>query len=449
MIAALIGTLAAIVTLTVAAAFVSRATDRRIVWRVSLAAAALAALAVVVGVGVSLASQGLPAFATVGSLSAQAWLAPPRVLLGPVSLGLLPFLLLLLVVHVLMRPRAHATPRRLSRLLLMAAFSVASLVSTHPLVLILGWFGTAYVLWRELRDTPLAAGTARLFGGMQMLSLVAFASALLFGAFGDEWHRVALIALVLAVVLRHGLLPGQLWVADLFQHGPLGASLYFATPLLGDVIVLRLFYGPFAVASASAVGVLSVLALATTLYAAGLAIVQREPRRTLAYLWLSQSSLVWVAIGASSSIGWLSAMILGGVSAFASTGFGVTLWALEARRGALDLERYHGGYERMPLLATGFLVLGLGSVGLPGTLGFLGEELLGHALGHDLVALSVVLIATALNGITVMHVYFRLFCGAREPGPGSQQLRARERIGIVALVALMIASGFLPLLLFR
>lgn len=331
----------------------------------------------------------------------------------------------------------------------MAAFSIAALVSTHPLVLVLGWGGTAYVLWRELRDTPGAAGTARLFGRAQGLSLLALAAALALGSVGADWHRLALGCLVVAVVLRHGLVPGQLWVADLFQHGPLGASLYFATPLVGDVIVVRLLFGPFRASSSFAITAIGVAALVTTLYAAALATVQRRPRRTLAYLWLSQSSLVWVAAATGSIVGWLGAVILGGVSALASTGFGVTLWALEARRGELDLDRYHGGYESMPLLATGFLFLGLGSIGLPGTIGFLGEELLGHALGHNVGSLAVVLLASALNGITVLHVYFRLFCGARDAAPQGQRLRLRERLGIVALVFSMIAASLVPLALFH
>lgn len=110
MITALIATLIAFVVLVVAAAIVARSSDRRVVWRVSLSASALAVLVVGAGVAVAFASEEMPSFATVSTLGASSWFAAPRFLLGPVSLGLLPFLLLLLVVHVLMRPRAHVTP---------------------------------------------------------------------------------------------------------------------------------------------------------------------------------------------------------------------------------------------------------------------------------------------------------------------------------------------------
>ena len=35
----------------------------------------------------------------------------------------------------------------------------------------------------------------------------------------------------------------------------------------------------------------------------------------------------------------------------------------------LDLNTYHGGYERMPVLAISFLAMGLACTGFPGTLG--------------------------------------------------------------------------------
>jgi Proton-conducting membrane transporter len=66
---------------------------------------------------------------------------------------------------------------------------------------------------------------------------------------------------------------------------------------------------------------------------------------------------------------WLSAGL-----AFA--GLARCVLVLQARRGRLDLTTYHGGYERMPLLAISFLCMGLACTGFPGTLGFVGQELL-------------------------------------------------------------------------
>jgi len=123
----------------------------------------------------------------------------------------------------------------------------------------------------------------------------------------------------------------------------------------------------------------------------------------------------------------------------------MTLSALEARRGALSLRAPAGGFDKMPLLAASFLLLGLASVGFPGTLGFVGSEALveGAVEQSPWVGVAVIL-ATACNGITVMRAYLLLFCGARAAGGEAQRLRPRERAAFLGLVALLLAGGLFP-----
>src|SRR5204862_2793813 len=93
---------------------------------------------------------------------------------------------------------------------------------------------------------------------------------------------------------------------------------------------------------------------------------------------------------------WLSAGL-----AFA--GLARCVLVLEARRGRLDLTRYHGGYERMPVLAITFLAMGLACTGFPGTLGFIGQELLvDGAVDVFPVMGFAVIIASALTGLAVL-----------------------------------------------
>ena len=102
---------------------------------------------------------------------------------------------------------------------------------------------------------------------------------------------------------------------------------------------------------------------------------------------------------------WLSAGL-----AFA--GLARCVLVLEARRGRLDLTTYHGGYDRMPVLAVSFLAMGLACTGFPGTLGFVGQELLvdGAVDAFPVMGFAVV-IASALTGLAVLRMYFSLFCG--------------------------------------
>src|SRR5262249_12721355 len=121
---------------------------------------------------------------------------------------------------------------------------------------------------------------------------------------------------------------------------------------------------------------------------------------------------------------------------------------LEARRGRLDLTTYHGGYERMPLLAISFLAMGLACTGFPGTLGFVGQELLvnGAVEAFPVMGFAVV-IASALTGLAVLRVYFSLFCG-RSNMPSHSGLgfglAKREAWTFVALVIALIVFGVAP-----
>src|SRR5215472_2533512 len=97
---------------------------------------------------------------------------------------------------------------------------------------------------------------------------------------------------------------------------------------------------------------------------------------------------------------WLSAGL-----AFA--GLARIVLVLEARRGRLDLTTYHGGYERMPVLAVTFLITGLACTGFPGTLGFVGQELLVNGAVDTFPVLGfAVVLASGLTGLAVIRMYF-------------------------------------------
>ncbi len=186
------------------------------------------------------------------------------------------------------------------------------------------------------------------------------------------------------------------------------------------------------------------LALATTVYGAALALFQNDARRASGYLFSSQSALVLAGLHAGGEQGITAARILWLSSGLAFTGIARCILALEARRGRLTLNQYHGGYAQLPLLAVSFLVLGLSCTGFPGTLGFVGEELLIDATVQTFPLLTVCIVAAgALTGLAVLRMYFSLFCGAPASGPSLPLLR-RERLVFGAVAAVLIAGGCVP-----
>lgn len=259
---------------------------------------------------------------------------------------------------------------------------------------------------------------------------------------GKVPSTLALSLLIGAVLIRSGIAPLHCWMTDLFEHASFGKALLFVTPMVGVYAALRLL---LPIAPEWALLTIAFLSLFTAVYAAGMALVQRDARRFFCYLFLSHSSLVLVGLAIATPLGLTAALCLWISVGLALTGFGLTLRSIEARIGRVSLMEFHGLYEHTPMLAVFFLLTGLASIGFPGTIGFVGAELLavGAVDAYPLVGLAVVL-AAALNGIAVLQVYFRVFTGKRFFPTISLQSRLPERIAVLVLAALILGVGLFP-----
>jgi len=358
---------------------------------------------------------------------------------------LLPFTALLFTFVALAMPRAKSDPRGARRLLLALASSLGLLAADSATLAAVLWAVSCWPLMAELRARG-ARATARVFGMYMLASTVLLFAGLLLieidladNAAGHAWASGLLFA---AVMIRKGIVPLHSWVPELFEHASLPSSILFTTPQVGAYMAIGWALGG---APQWLLTVAALFAAFTALYGAGLTLVQDSPRRLFGWFFVSQSALVLVGLHCRTPLGLAGGLLWWLSSGLALAGFGMTLAALEARRGALSLRAPAGGYENMPLLAVSFLLLGLASVGFPGTLGFVGSEALveGAVEQSPWVGFAVIL-ATACNGITVMRTYFLLFCGARAQGGGAQRLRPRERAAFLGLVALLLAGGLFP-----
>jgi NADH-quinone oxidoreductase subunit M len=252
----------------------------------------------------------------------------------------------------------------------------------------------------------------------------------------------AVVLLAAAVLLRSGVAPVHCWMTDLFEHATFGTALLFVTPMVGVYGVTRLV---LPVAPPWALQAVSLASLVTAVYAAGLAIVQREARRFFCYLFLSHSSLVLVGLETATPIGLTGALCLWLSVALSLTGFGLVIRCVEFRIGRVSLSDFHGLYAQVPMLAALFLITGLASIGFPGTAGFVGLELLvdGTAQASPLVGAAVVVVA-ALNGLAVMHAYFRIFAGRPHVASINLGIRRAERISVLVLAGLILGGGLYP-----
>ncbi|MGB7344916.1 MAG: proton-conducting transporter membrane subunit [Pirellulaceae bacterium] len=248
--------------------------------------------------------------------------------------------------------------------------------------------------------------------------------------------------LTVGALLRSGIAPLHGWMTDLFQRATLGTALLTVAPMVGAYAVMRLV---LPIAPSWALQSIAILSLITAVYAAGLALVESDSRKFFCYLFLSHSSLVLVGLELVTAIGLTGALCLWISVGLSLGGLGLTLRSLESRVGRVDLSRFNGLHEHTPGLAGLFLLTGLASIGFPGTIGFIGLELLveGAVDVYPVVGIAVV-VAAALNSIAVLQAYFRIFTGTRFVASISMAAKPSERIAVLVLSFLILGGGLMP-----
>lgn len=363
-------------------------------------------------------------------------------LIDELSAPLLPLVAFIYFLAILSTPRSKASRFPFVLTLFSEAVCLATLCCTNTRLIISLLAVSILPLWFEMRDRMQSTRVFTLHMGLCIVML--FVGWLLWESAGNSeiLTMLATVFLLMASLLRAGIIPVHPWLVDLFERASFGSSLLYVTPMTGAYAVMRLVVP---VAPTWAMQSIAILSLVTAVYAAGLAIIQIEMRRFFAYLFLSQSSLVLAGLEVSNTVGMTGALCVWLSVGISLSGLGLIMRVVEARIGKVTFDRYHGLYEHMPLFASLFLLTGLSSVGFPGTLGFIGMELLveGTVEFSPFVGVAVVL-AAALNGIAILSAYFHIFTGTRHIATISLTPRRSERIAALFLSLVVLGGGLWP-----
>src|SRR5262249_23070394 len=168
-----------------------------------------------------------------------------------------------------------------ARSLVSESLLLATLACRHPWIIIALLAAATIPPWFELRERRRPTRVYALHMGLFVILLVAGQ------ALVDESSPFPLageVLLLTAVLVRSGIAPLHGWLIDLFEQASFGTALLFVTPMVGAYAAVRLV---LPAAPDWALHAIAVLSLATALYAAGMALVQREARRFFCYLFLS------------------------------------------------------------------------------------------------------------------------------------------------------------------
>jgi NADH-quinone oxidoreductase subunit M len=361
---------------------------------------------------------------------------------------LLPFAAGLWLLTVAVTPRAALDRRGLRRTALATLLTLTSFLTESAVILLLLSAASVWTFLSAL-DDPAHRYQRQVVAVYLGASTLLFAAGVVLlvgpGVQNTMVETVAMWLIVVAALVRKGIVPFHAWVPEVFDHGRLGPAILFNAPQVGAYITIVLIVPR---ASPEMLRTIALLALGTAVYGAALALVQRSARRACGYLFMSQSALVMAGLDCTSVTALAGGLLVWLSAGLAFAGLARCVLVLEARRGRLDLTSYHGGYDRMPVLAISFLAMGLACTGFPGTLGFIGQELLvdGAVDVFPVMGFAVV-IASALTGLAVLRMYFSLFCGRSDAlaHPSLRLgLRPREAWTFMTLVIVLIGLGLAP-----
>ncbi|AKJ00289.1 NADH:ubiquinone oxidoreductase subunit 4 (subunit M) [Archangium gephyra] len=264
-------------------------------------------------------------------------------------------------------------------------------------------------------------------------------------------RQTAILALmVLAVAFRMAVVPFHSWLPVLLARGPFGVGLLMVNAHTGLYLLVRVVMPLLPEAWTAFSPLLEGVGLFCAFYGAVLALSQVDLRRTVGFLLVSQSGLMLAGLAERNTESLAGALLQSVAAAVPLTGLMLVVRAIEVRTGTTDMTRLGGLVRRGPRMAALFFLLGIASLGFPGTLSFVGEDLLLHGIlgTHPLVALPL-LLTTAINGITFLRAFQRTFLGAPAHGHASvldtvEDLLPRERIAALALCVLAFLGGLFP-----
>ena len=264
-----------------------------------------------------------------------------------------------------------------------------------------------------------------------------------------KFQNLLWLAFFSSFAVKTPMWPVHTWLPDAHVEAPTAGSVLLAAILLkmAGYGFIRFSVGLFPIASEYFVPLVFSLSLIAIIYTSLVALMQEDMKKLIAYSSVAHMGFVTMGIftmtpeGIEGSI--FQMISHGLISAALFLCVGVVYERMHTRQ----INKYGGIVSVMPRYAVVFMIFTLGSLGLPGTTGFIGEFLilLGTFKINFLVA-TIASLGVILGAAYMLWLYRRVVFG-QITNPEVKKLKDLNNSEIVILTVLAVVSllfGFYP-----
>ena len=243
--------------------------------------------------------------------------------------------------------------------------------------------------------------------------------------------------------------PFHTWLPDAHVEAPTAGSVILAGVLLkmGGYGFIRFSLGMLPEASYYFSPLIMTLSIVAVVYTSLVALAQTDIKKLIAYSSVAHMGLVTIGIFLVNSQGLEGAMIQMISHGVVSGALFLCVGVIYDRMHTRDINFYGGLVNRMPIYATVFMIFMLGSVGLPGTSGFVGEFLvIVGAFQYSSIVVIGAATGIVLSAVYMLYLYKRIIFGVMTNDKLTEilDLDNREKIILIPLAIAVIFIGIFP-----
>ena len=276
-----------------------------------------------------------------------------------------------------------------------------------------------------------------------------------------DWNSIILpfdvqlwlfIAFFFGFAVKVPMFPFHTWLPLAHSQAPTIGSIILAAVLLKMETYgfIRFSLPLFPDASVYFVGFMATLALIAIIYTAMVAYAQEDMKQMIAYSSISHMGVIILGVFALNVEGISGAVYLMIGHGVVSGALCMSVGVLYDRRKTKMIKEFGGLAHNMPLFAVVYAVVLMASIGLPLTIGFVGEflSLLGF-FKYSPILTFIASLTIVLSAIYMLVMYKRTFFGnlVKEENKSMKDIFGRELVALGSLVVLIIALGIYPKLI--